>query len=542
MSIRKLLKLSLLLLLLLFGVSISFHYQGHVSAESAGTNRIITLTIDNPQADIDGQKTLMPAAPILMKDTSMVPFRFLGELLGAEVGWENSTQTVTLKGTGQTVTLSVGQREASVNGVSTILDQPAAIVNDTTLVPLRFIAESLNRNVAYDNASKVITIVPKEETKPVPPVPEKEAPKKKLEHPTVDNLSLKIGKSYSKICINYLECKSAKTRFVSSFVTDSNDNIYMIDYDAKRQIKYEYLISMYNQKTGDNRKLEQVLNVNEKFDIEYLDKKNQLQSLSYRDLAPEKIFYDEKRDKLYMMASVEKKDIKIVIYEILPEVKLITYNADETLFDEENDIMTTLDGVNLIFSNTFFGSIYSVEAGKERSLKAVIAAEKKPKLVSLIKDNKIYLMDYINKTIHMMREDGRLIEVAKVKMEKIGAAASKGEFFYAADKNGFYKIDVTGKVEDYVKLSELRYNSGLYEPKTKTYDQLVPGNMNFEDLPYSPLIQRGPGGEVVVGTLEMDFFDDTIPVDFAVDSQGNIIIHDNEHKLLRRINVYGYEQ
>ncbi|MEY9095150.1 copper amine oxidase N-terminal domain-containing protein [Paenibacillus sp. RC84] len=538
MLIKKLLKLSLLL----FGVSISFQYQGHVSAESAGTNRIITLTIGNPQADIDGQKTVMPAAPILIKDTSMVPFRFLGELLGAEVTWENSTQTVTLKGNDRTVTLSVGQPEANVNGVSTVLDQPAAIVNETTLVPLRFIAESLNRNVAYDNASKVITIVSKEETKPVPPVPDKEIPKKKLEHPTVDNLSLKIGKSYSKICINYLECKSAKTRFVSSFVTDSNDNIYMIDYDAKRQIKYEYVISLYNQKTGNNRKLEQVLNVNEKFDIEYLDKKNQLQSLSYRDLAPEKIFYDEKRDKLYMLASVEKKDIKIVIYEILPEVKLITYNADETLFDEENDIMTTLDGVNLIFSNTFFGSIYSVEAGKERSLKAVITADKKPRLVSLIKDNKIYLLDYLNKTIHMLREDGRLIEVAKVKMEKIGAAASKGEFFYAADKNGFYKIDVTGKVEDYVKLSELRYNSGLYEPKTKTYDRLATSNFNFEDLPYSPFIQRGPGGEVAVGTLEMDFFDDAIPVDFAVDSQGNIIIHDNEHKLLRRINVYGHEQ
>ncbi|MFB7816937.1 copper amine oxidase N-terminal domain-containing protein [Paenibacillus chitinolyticus] len=538
MLVRRLLKLSLLL----FGVSISFHYQGHVSAESAGTNRIITLTIDNPQADIDGQKTLMPAAPILMKDTSMVPFRFLGELLGAEVGWENSTQTVTLKGNDRTVTLSVGQPEAEVNGVPTVLDQPAAIVNETTLVPLRFIAESLNRNVAYDNASKVITIVPKEETKPVPPVPEKEAPKKKLEHPTVDNLSLKIGKSYIKICIKFLECKSAKTRFVSSFVTDSNDDIYMIDYDSKRQFKYEYVISKYNQKTGDNRKLEQVLNLNEKFDIEYLDKKNQVQSLSYRDLAPEKIFYDEKRDKLYMLASVDKKDIKIVIYEVLPEVKLITYNADETLFDEENDIMTTLDGVNLIFSNTFFGSIYSVEAGKERSLKAVIAAEKKPKLVSLIKDNKIYLMDYVNKTIHMLREDGRLIEIAKIKMEKIGAAASKGDFFYAADKNGFYKIDVTGKVEDYVKLSELRYNSGLYEPKTKTYDRLATSNFNFEDLPYSPFSPRGPGGEVAVATLEMEFFDDSTPVDFAVDSQGNIIIHDNEHKLLRRINVYGHEQ
>ncbi|MFS0836498.1 copper amine oxidase N-terminal domain-containing protein [Paenibacillus sp. 1P03SA] len=538
MLIRKLLKLSLLL----FGVTICFQYQGHASAESAGTNRIITLTIGNPQADVDGQKIAMPAAPVLIKDTSMVPFRFLGELLGAEVSWENSTQTVTLKGNDRTVTLSVGHPEADVNGVQTVLDQPAAIVNETTLVPLRFIAESLNRNVAYDNASKVITIVPKEETKPVPPVPEKEAPKKKLEHPTVDNLSLKIGKSYTKICVKFLECKSAKTRFVSSFVTDSNDDIYMIDYDAKRPIKHEYVISKYNQKTGDNRKLEQVLNLNEKFDIEYLDKKSQVQSLSYRDLAPEKIFYDEKRDKLYMLASVDKKDIKIVIYEVLPEVKLITYNADETLLDEENDIMTTLDGVNLIFSNTFFGSIYSVEAGKERSLKAVIAAEKKPKLVSLIKDNKIYLMDYVNKTIHMLREDGRLIEVAKIKMEKIGAAASKGDFFYAADKNGFYKIDVTGKVEDYVKLSELRYNSGLYEPKTKTYDRLGTGNFNFEDLPYNPFGPFGPGGEVTVGTLEMEFYDDSIPVDFAVDSQGNIIIHDNEHKLLRRINVFGTEQ
>ncbi|SEG57123.1 copper amine oxidase N-terminal domain-containing protein [Paenibacillus sp. UNC499MF] len=538
MLIKKLLKLSLLL----FGVTICFQYQDHASAESAGKNRIITLSIGNPQADVDGQKTVMPAAPVLIKDTSMVPFRFLGELLGAEVSWENSTQTVTLKGNDRTVTLSVGQPEADVNGVPTVLDQPAAIVNETTLVPLRFIAESLNRNVAYDNVSKVITIVPKEETKPVPPAPEKEAPKKKLEHPTVDNLSLKIGKSYTKICIKFLECKSAKTRFVSSFVTDSNDDIYMIDYDAKRPIKHEYVISKYNQKTGDNRKLEQVLNLNEKFDIEYLDKKNQVQSLSYRDLAPEKIFYDEKRDKLYMLASVDKKDIKIVIYEILPELKLITYNADETLFDEENDIMTTLDGVNLIFSNTFFGSIYSVEAGKERSLKAVIAAEKKPKLVSLIKDNKIYLMDYVNKTIHMLREDGRLIEVAKIKMEKIGAAASKGEFFYAADKKGFYKIDVTGKVEDYVKLSELRYNSGLYEPKTKTYDRIATSNFNFEDLPYTPFGPRGPGGEVTVGTLEMEFFDDSIPVDFAVDSQGNIIIHDNEHKLLRRINVFGTEQ
>lgn len=70
----------------------------------------------------------------------------------------------------------------------------------------------------------------------------------------------------------------------------------------------------------------------------------------------------------------------------------------------------------------------------------------------------------------------------------------------------------------------------------------MPGNFNFEDLPYSPFIQRESGGEVAVGTLEMDFFDDTIPVDFAVDSQGNIIIHDNENKLLRRINVFGTEQ
>ncbi|MEC0247390.1 copper amine oxidase N-terminal domain-containing protein [Paenibacillus chitinolyticus] len=536
MLIKKLLKLSLLV----FGVSISFPYQGHGSAESAGTNRIITLAIGNPQADIDGQKTVMPAAPILIKDTSMVPFRFLGELLGAEVTWENSTQTVILKGNDRKVTLSVGQPEANVNGVSTVLDQPAAIVNETTLVPLRFIAESLNRNVAYDNASKVITIVSKEETKPVAPTPEKEIPKKKLEHPTVDNISLKIGKIYKEECYNF-ECQNYKVRSVSSFVTDREDSVYMIDFDGYRFIKEPYLISKYNQKTGDNKKLETVVSLSSKFDIVYKDKKNIEEKLSYKEITPKKLFYDEKHEKLYLLATSDKTDIKVIIYEILPEVKLITYNSDDTMYDEENDIITTLDGIHFTYSNTWWGSIYSVEADKERSLTGVIPTDKKPRLVSLIKDDTIYLLDSVNKTIHKLRNDGRITEVAKVKMdEKIGAAAAKGKFFYAADKNGFYKIDLNGDVESYVKLSDLRYNGGLYEPKTKTYDRLVPGIISFNDLPPSSELE-GHNGEVIVGPLELNFISEFITIDFAVDSQGNIIIHDNENKLLRRINVYGHE-
>ena len=52
----------------------------------------------------------------------------------------------------------IGDPAALVNNRAIILEAPAVIVNGRTLVPLRFIGESLGADVLWDGEKRVITI------------------------------------------------------------------------------------------------------------------------------------------------------------------------------------------------------------------------------------------------------------------------------------------------------------------------------------------------------------------------------------------------
>lgn len=60
------------------------------------------------------------------------------------------------------ITLPVGSTTATVSGETVTLDVPAQIVDGRTMVPLRFIAESLGMEVHWDNATKTVHIGPEE--------------------------------------------------------------------------------------------------------------------------------------------------------------------------------------------------------------------------------------------------------------------------------------------------------------------------------------------------------------------------------------------
>lgn len=56
------------------------------------------------------------------------------------------------------IKLTVGSKSASVNGKNTELDVPPTIIQGRTLVPIRFIAESLGAEVQYDSPTRTIQI------------------------------------------------------------------------------------------------------------------------------------------------------------------------------------------------------------------------------------------------------------------------------------------------------------------------------------------------------------------------------------------------
>ncbi|HZG84852.1 copper amine oxidase N-terminal domain-containing protein [Paenibacillus sp.] len=118
----------------------------------------ITLTIGQNSAIVQGKQTTLQAPPAVVNGTTLVPFRFLAEALGAEVKWDGAEQKISLTSGTQTIELWINKPTAMINGVSKKLDVPPRIIGQSTLVPLRFISENFNQQVQFDQATGSITI------------------------------------------------------------------------------------------------------------------------------------------------------------------------------------------------------------------------------------------------------------------------------------------------------------------------------------------------------------------------------------------------
>lgn len=96
--------------------------------------------------------------PVITNDRTMVPFRAVSEALGAEVGWDDPTRTVTASLDGTNVSLVIGQSFITVNGQQKAIDSPSYISNDRTLVPFRAIAEAFGKTVTWNGNSRTVII------------------------------------------------------------------------------------------------------------------------------------------------------------------------------------------------------------------------------------------------------------------------------------------------------------------------------------------------------------------------------------------------
>ena len=93
------------------------------------------------------------AAPYVANDRTYVPFRALGEALGAEVVWDNDARTVTYTLGKTEVVMTIGETTYTVNGEEKTMDVAPEITNDRTYVPVRFVGEALGFKVTALSAA-----------------------------------------------------------------------------------------------------------------------------------------------------------------------------------------------------------------------------------------------------------------------------------------------------------------------------------------------------------------------------------------------------
>ena len=96
--------------------------------------------------------------PVEQQGSVLVPLRGVFEAMGASVDYNAATRTINATKGSSYVVLPLGSTVATVNGVTRNLSQPAAAVNGTTLVPLRFVAEALGGYVEWHAASSTVDI------------------------------------------------------------------------------------------------------------------------------------------------------------------------------------------------------------------------------------------------------------------------------------------------------------------------------------------------------------------------------------------------
>ena len=107
----------------------------------------------------NGEKLEFDVPPMLINGRTMVPMRAIFEALQATVHWNDYNQTVVGVSTfGDRIVTPIGSTTATINDLPVTIDSPPVLVNGRTLVPLRFISESMDCTVGWDDATSTVTI------------------------------------------------------------------------------------------------------------------------------------------------------------------------------------------------------------------------------------------------------------------------------------------------------------------------------------------------------------------------------------------------
>lgn len=106
-----------------------------------------------------GDKIECDVPPIIENGRTLVPVRAISEDgLGANVSWDGTTQKVTVVKDDMVIVLAIGHTEVIVNSEVMTLDAPAKIIDGRTMVPVRFISETLDYDVSWDADNRRVII------------------------------------------------------------------------------------------------------------------------------------------------------------------------------------------------------------------------------------------------------------------------------------------------------------------------------------------------------------------------------------------------
>lgn len=122
-------------------------------------NRVSAQPIENTiEVVLNGSSVVFDQPPVLTNGRTLVPLRAIFEALGADVDWNNDTQTVISHKDEKEIRLTIGENVMYINDEAKELDVPAMLINSRTLVPVRAVSESFGCDVDWNNDTQTVMI------------------------------------------------------------------------------------------------------------------------------------------------------------------------------------------------------------------------------------------------------------------------------------------------------------------------------------------------------------------------------------------------
>src|SRR5690606_26049971 len=124
-------------LIVVYSICLMFGMFGQVSASSS------------PKLFLDGKPIVTDVDPVLTKGTTLVPLAVLSEQLGYDVKWNNNLKEASIKNASTHIQLTIGNKIALVNNESYEMLEAPSLLQKRTMVPVRFVVELLGMKVDW---------------------------------------------------------------------------------------------------------------------------------------------------------------------------------------------------------------------------------------------------------------------------------------------------------------------------------------------------------------------------------------------------------
>ena len=234
-------------------------------------NKTVEYTGEPMTVTVNGESISMPLMPIIFNDRALVPVREVFEAMDAVVLYDGNKKQIDISHDDTKISITINSKTAYVNNKSTTIPDNLTpkLINKVgesakTMVPVRFLSETLGMNVLYDGKTRNIAISTPEEAKIISAmhssISENQYYIKLTANCKLENVEHQIMKNPLRLVI---DIHGVANNLEASSIADSNKiSEIRFGYESNRSRMVIDLTSIYSYKiitTEDNSMLVSIL-------------------------------------------------------------------------------------------------------------------------------------------------------------------------------------------------------------------------------------------------------------------------------------------